>query len=124
VLGPRLLAELGRTADGWVPSASYLPPDQLADKHARIDEAARDAHRDPADIQRIYNVFGTITDSDHQGFLHGPASQWVDQLTELVLEYGMDTFVLGTEGDDIDQISTFAEEVAPAVRAAVADERR
>src|SRR5699024_381353 len=30
VLGPRLLAELGRTADGWVPSASYLPPDQLA----------------------------------------------------------------------------------------------
>lgn len=123
VLGPRLLAELGRTGDGWVPSASYLPPDQLAGKHAHVDTAARDADRDPADIQRIYNIFGTITDGDSHGFLHGPTDQWIDRLTDLVLEHGMDTFVFGTDGDDVDQIATFADEVAPSVREAVADER-
>lgn len=123
VLGPRLLAELGRTADGWIPSSSYVPPEQLADKHARIDEAAAAAGRDPADIQRIYNVFGAITGGESRGFLQGPVGQWVDQLTELVLERGMDTFIFGTEGDDPDQIRVFADEVAPAVRAVVADER-
>ncbi|SNR41909.1 Luciferase-like monooxygenase [Haloechinothrix alba] len=124
VLGPRLLAEVGRSADGWVPSSSYVAPDDLADKHARIDDAAHDAGRDPARIQRIYNIFGTITTTGSRGLLHGPAEQWIDQLTELVLEYGMDTFVLGTDGDDPDQIRAFADDIAPAVRAAVADERR
>ncbi|TCP47367.1 luciferase-like monooxygenase [Tamaricihabitans halophyticus] len=122
VLGPRLLAELGRSADGWVPSSSYVPPERLADMHARIDEAALAAGREPARIKRIYNIFGSITAQSH-GFLQGPTRQWVDQLTELVLEYGMDTFIFGTEGDDLNQITTFAEEIAPAVREAVADER-
>lgn len=124
VLGPRLLTELGRSADGWIPSASYVPPEQLTGKHARIDDAADDAGREPAAIQRIYNIFGTITQSESHGFLHGPIQQWIDQLTELVLDYGMDTFILGTEGDDLTQIRTFAEDIAPAVRMSVADERR
>lgn len=124
VLGPRLLAELGRSADGWIPSAGYVEPDQLADKHARIDDAAGESGRDPATIQRIYNIFGTVTAGESQGFLHGPPQQWIDQLTELVLEYGMDSFILGTDGDDPVQIRTFAEDIAPAVRAAVSDERR
>lgn len=124
VLGPRLLAETGRSADGWVPSSSYVPPHDLPDKHARIDDAAAAAGRDPAAIQRIYNVFGAITDRGTGEFLNGPVRQWVDQLTDLVLEYGMDTFILGTEGDDLAQIQTFAEEIVPAVRAAVAEERR
>ena len=123
VLGPRLLTELGRTADGWIPSSSYVPPAELGDKHARIDQAAADAGRDPADIRRIYNVMGTITRGESREFLHGPVGQWVDQLTELVLERGMDTFIVGTDGDDPDQIRVFADEVVPAVRAIIADER-
>ncbi|WP_199432854.1 LLM class flavin-dependent oxidoreductase [Qaidamihabitans albus] len=123
VRGPRLLAEVGRSADGWVPSASYVPPDALADKHDRIDTAAAEAGRDPARIQRIYNVFGKITGSGASGFLEGPVSQWVDQLTGFAVEHGMDTFVFGTDGDDVGQVRTFAEEVAPAVRAAVAEHR-
>ncbi|MBE9373707.1 LLM class flavin-dependent oxidoreductase [Saccharopolyspora sp. HNM0983] len=123
VLGPRLLGEVGRSADGWVPSSGYVPPNELADKHARIDRAAIEGGRDPADIQRIYNVFGTITGGASRGFLHGPVRQWIDQLTELVLEYGMDTFVFGTDGDDPDQIRVFADEVVPAVRSLVTDER-
>ncbi|RZS31209.1 luciferase-like monooxygenase [Herbihabitans rhizosphaerae] len=119
VLGPRLLGELGRSADGWVPSSSYVPPEKLADKHARIDEAATEAGRDPAAIQRIYNVLGTITGGESRGFLHGPPTQWIEELTGLVLEHGMDTFVLGTEGDDLAQFATFADEIVPAVRQAV-----
>src|SRR5690606_13189358 len=52
VLGPRLLRETGRSADGWVPSSSYLPPEKLAGAHARIDDAAADADRAPAEIRR------------------------------------------------------------------------
>ncbi|MPY82407.1 MAG: LLM class flavin-dependent oxidoreductase [Actinophytocola sp.] len=123
VTGPRLLGVLGRAADGWIPSSSYVPPEALADKHARIDDAARAAGREPADIQRVYNVFGAITDSAPTGFLHGPVDQWVDELTELVLDGGMDTFVFATQDDDVSQIQRFAREVAPAVRDAVARER-
>lgn len=123
VRGPRMLTAVGRLADGWVPSASYLPPDALADKHARIDEAAREVGRDPTAIQRIYNVFGTITGGESRGFLRGPVDQWVDELTELVVDGGMDTFVFGAKDDDLDQIRRFAVEVAPAVRESVSVER-
>ena len=57
-----MLALAGRAADGWVPSSSYFPPEVLPGMHARIDEAATAAGRDPAAIQRVYNVMGTITD--------------------------------------------------------------
>lgn len=123
VLGPRMLAALGRLADGWVPSSSYVPPEALADKHARIDESALDAGRKPEAIRRVYNVFGPITDGRTNGFLHGPVGQWVDELTHLVIESGMDTFVYGAPDDDPAQIRRFAIEVAPAVREAVRDHR-
>jgi alkanesulfonate monooxygenase SsuD/methylene tetrahydromethanopterin reductase-like flavin-dependent oxidoreductase (luciferase family) len=45
--GPRMLRLVGRLADGWVPSASYLPPERLADAQARIDDAAAAAGRGP-----------------------------------------------------------------------------
>ncbi|WP_216212453.1 LLM class flavin-dependent oxidoreductase [Amycolatopsis aidingensis] len=122
VLGPRLLAELGRSADGWIPSSSYLPPEALPAKHAVIDEAATAAGRDPAGIRRIYNVFGSITPAP-EGFLRGPVDQWVDELTELAVEYGMDTFVFGAEQDDLDQFHRWAEEVVPAAREAIAAHR-
>ena len=123
VAGPRLLTELGRRADGWVPSASYFPPERLPAAHARIDDGAADAGRDPAAIARVYNVFGTITGGPSKGFLQGEVNQWVDELTEIALDGGMDTFVFGTEGDDIAQYERFAAEVVPAVRANVARAR-
>jgi alkanesulfonate monooxygenase SsuD/methylene tetrahydromethanopterin reductase-like flavin-dependent oxidoreductase (luciferase family) len=33
--GPRMLKLIGRLADGWVPSAGYLPPDQLGERSRR-----------------------------------------------------------------------------------------
>jgi len=121
--GPRALALLGRAADGWVPSSPLTTPDKLPGMHARIDEAAVSAGRDPADIRRIYNVFGSISDNGSAGFLRGPVEQWVDELTTLAVDEGMDTFVFGPAEDPLRQVQRFAEEVVPGVREAV-DRRR
>ncbi|PQP25914.1 LLM class flavin-dependent oxidoreductase [Rhodococcus opacus] len=121
--GPRLLRALGRSADGWVPSSSYFPPEVLPGMHARIDAGAADAGRDPSSIVRAYNVFGQVSDTPSDTLFHGTADQWVSQLTEIAVDAGMDTFVFGTDGDDLAQVHRFATEVAPAVQAAV-DEHR
>ena len=116
---PRMLRLIGREADGWLPSMGYLPPEQLTPALGAIDEAARGAGRDPRSIRRLYNINGTFSDRS-EGFLHGPAAQWIEQLSELVLTHGMSTFILGS--DDADDLARFAD-VAPGVREAVAAER-
>ncbi|GAB3708867.1 LLM class flavin-dependent oxidoreductase [Nocardiopsis oceani] len=123
VLGPRLLKEVGRVADGWVPSYAFAGPEKLPEMHARIDAGAAEAGRDPASIRRVYNLWGTITDGASNGPLDGPVDQWVETLSELALEYGMDTFVLGPADDSAAQVELFAAEVAPAVREAVGEGR-
>src|SRR3989454_7302241 len=42
---PRMLALIGRSADGWVPSLGPLKPEEMAEASARIDDAARAAGR-------------------------------------------------------------------------------
>jgi alkanesulfonate monooxygenase SsuD/methylene tetrahydromethanopterin reductase-like flavin-dependent oxidoreductase (luciferase family) len=118
---PRMLGLVGRSADGWLPSmGSGMSPERLAEANAIIDEAASEAGRDPASIRRLCNVFGSFSTS-REGFLRGPADQWTEELTELALAHGMSTFILGS--DDETDLTRFAEEVAPAVREAVASAR-
>jgi alkanesulfonate monooxygenase SsuD/methylene tetrahydromethanopterin reductase-like flavin-dependent oxidoreductase (luciferase family) len=120
VYGPRALRLAGRVADGWVPSfRGELQP--LFDMAARLDDGAVQAGRDPGEIRRVLNVGGAITDGKSEGVLRGPAAQWVEELTALVVQHGFDTFVLWADGPD--QLSRFAEEIVPAVRAQVAKER-
>lgn len=120
VYGPRALRLAGRLADGWVPSLQRdVAP--LAEGSARLDDAAAAAGREPSEIRRVINVNGQITDGARFGLLRGPFDQWVDELTDLAVGYGFDTFLFWGEGDD--QLPRFAEEVAPAVRAQVAGER-
>ena len=64
VYGPRALALLGEAADGWSVSTPRLPEGELAGMHARIDEAAAAAGRDPAEITRMANVDLDLTDPD------------------------------------------------------------
>ncbi|MFJ9368625.1 LLM class flavin-dependent oxidoreductase [Nocardia sp. NPDC101769] len=123
VLGPRLLNMLGRKADGWCPSSSYVPPEKLPALQHRIDDGAAAAGRDAREIRRVYNVFGAITDGPSGGFLVGPPRKWVEELTVLALEYGMDTFVFGAEADDPVQHQRWAAEVVPAVREEVSRHR-
>jgi alkanesulfonate monooxygenase SsuD/methylene tetrahydromethanopterin reductase-like flavin-dependent oxidoreductase (luciferase family) len=104
---PRMLRLVGSHADGWVPSMGYLPPSGLAAATRIVDDAAEQSGRRPADIRRLYNLDGDVDDPG--------------LLTELALEHGIDTFILGS--DDADTLSRFAAEVAPATRAAVEAER-
>lgn len=120
VYGPRAIGLAGRVADGWVPSYRG-DPQAIRDMTNRLDEAAADAGRDPAELRRILNINGLITDGRSEGVLRGPVSQWVDELSELAVGPGFDTFILWAEGAD--QLARFAEEVVPAVRARVAAER-
>ncbi|WP_433384412.1 LLM class flavin-dependent oxidoreductase [Micromonospora sp. KLBMP9576] len=117
---PRMLALTGRRADGWLPSLSYLQPGDLARGNTIIDEAARQAGRDPADVRRLLNVTGRFAPNG-RGPLHGPAEQWAEELADLALSDGISTFILGS--DEPEDLRRFAAEVAPAVRELVAGER-
>jgi len=99
---PRMLALVGRLADGWVPSLGYLKQADLAAANARIDEAAAAAGRDPSAIRRVLNV-GDLT---------------ADAVAVLALEHGFDTFVIGE-----DNLERFAADVAPKVRELIAEGR-
>ena len=122
VYGPRAIRLLGRKADGWIPSLPTMPIAELNGKHEVIDEAAVSTGRDPRAIRRLANVSGTITDSESAGFLRGPADQWIDELSGLALDHGIDTFVLWADGDPVEQLNRFAD-LLPTVREVVAAER-
>ncbi|HET7480752.1 MAG TPA: LLM class flavin-dependent oxidoreductase [Rubrobacteraceae bacterium] len=121
--GPRMLQLVGRLADGWVPSLFWAPPERLPELHARIDAGAAEAGRQTSEIKRVYNLSGRIG-AEGEGLLEGPASTWIEQLTRFVLECGMDTFIYWPSEDHERQVEAFANEVVPAVREAVAKERR
>ncbi|SDF97149.1 Flavin-dependent oxidoreductase, luciferase family (includes alkanesulfonate monooxygenase SsuD and methylene tetrahydromethanopterin reductase) [Lentzea fradiae] len=102
----RMLQLTGRAADGWLPSSAYAPPEQLASMNAVIDDAAHEAGRSPQDVRRLYNISPGFT---------------AEQLAGLALDHGVSGFILVVENDD--ELRTFAEDVAPAVREIVAKER-
>jgi alkanesulfonate monooxygenase SsuD/methylene tetrahydromethanopterin reductase-like flavin-dependent oxidoreductase (luciferase family) len=120
-LGPRMLNLTGRLGDGWVPSSSYVPPARLPEMQARIDEGAAEAGRDPAAIRRLYNVMGQIGRAPSAEPFQGPVAQWVDELTRLAVEVGMDTFIIGLPEPPGDQLERFIAEIAPRVRENVDD---
>lgn len=114
--GPRMLDLVGRKADGWVPSASWAPPDALPGYLRRIEGAAEAAGRDPASIRRVYNLMGAIGPATGERLV-GPASFWVEELHRLA-EIGIDGFIFWPGGEEpVHQAETFAAEVVPAVRA-------
>jgi alkanesulfonate monooxygenase SsuD/methylene tetrahydromethanopterin reductase-like flavin-dependent oxidoreductase (luciferase family) len=108
--GPRMLRLTGRLADGWLPSvgSSYLPFEDVARRHAIIDEAAKRAGRDPSEIARIANVA-----------LGDDPRSWLDaeRLARTASELRFDTLVLNLPEDDpADFIRRLGGEVAPAAR--------
>jgi alkanesulfonate monooxygenase SsuD/methylene tetrahydromethanopterin reductase-like flavin-dependent oxidoreductase (luciferase family) len=101
---PRMLAIVGRLADGWVPSYGYVKEPDLLDGNRRIDEAAAAGVRDPRSIRRVLNA----------GYMDA------DKMVSLVVDHGMDTFLVA---DDPDEMRTFAKDVAPRVREEVESRR-
>src|SRR6266571_4344753 len=84
---PRMLELIGRSADGWLPSLSYLEGGiaQLADFNAVIDEAAAAAGRDPRSVRRLLNISGEFARTG-SGLLTGPVAQWVEELAGLAVD--------------------------------------
>jgi alkanesulfonate monooxygenase SsuD/methylene tetrahydromethanopterin reductase-like flavin-dependent oxidoreductase (luciferase family) len=122
--GPKMLNLTGRLGDGWVPSSSYAAPGQLLEMQKRIDEAALGAGRSPAAILRIYNVMGQIGEGASNEVFKGSVEQWVDELTQLALDTGMDTFILGLPEPPANQLERFKAEIAPRVLENVAANRQ
>lgn len=119
---PRMLRLIGTKATGWLPSLSYLPDlKDLSVANAAIDQAALNAGRDPKVIRRLLNVGGQITNAPTSKPLVGPVQQWIDDLVSMALEHGMDTFILG--GDSVQMLEIYGNEIIPAVREIVAQER-
>jgi alkanesulfonate monooxygenase SsuD/methylene tetrahydromethanopterin reductase-like flavin-dependent oxidoreductase (luciferase family) len=105
--GPRMLSLTGRLADGWLPSigSHYADPADVPAMQGRIDEAARRAGRDPAEVRRIANAIG----------LSGETASWPGQL-ERIAGLGFDTILVGVPEDDpLGFIRRLADDVAPAL---------
>jgi FAD/FMN-containing dehydrogenase len=103
---PRMLRLTGSKGDGWLPSLMWLEPGDYAAGNAIIDDAALEAGRDPREVRRLLNIGANVP---------------VERLVELALDDGVSTFIVAS--DDPDTLQLFAEEVAPAVREAVASRR-
>jgi len=122
--GPRMLDLTGQLGDGWAPSSSYAGPEKLENMQSRIDKAAQNAGRNPAEIRRLYNVMGQIRHEISSEPFQGPVEQWVNELTALAAEQGIDTFIIGLPEPPGDQIERFMSEIAPRVRESVANRRK
>ncbi|MFI7109020.1 LLM class flavin-dependent oxidoreductase [Nonomuraea sp. NPDC050227] len=128
--GPKSLAATGRVADGWIPGhAADWRSERYRASRPIIDEAAAAVGRDPREIRTIYNFPGRITDRplpatrDHDGrWIGGSVGQWVEELTEAVLEHDASGFVLFSAGHgatDLTTLARWAREIVPSVREAI-----
>jgi alkanesulfonate monooxygenase SsuD/methylene tetrahydromethanopterin reductase-like flavin-dependent oxidoreductase (luciferase family) len=107
--GPRMLGLTGRLADGWLPSLGghYLSAEDAPQAHATIDQAARKAGRDPADIERAVNVMP----------LDGDPARWPEQLARIATDLRFSTLLVGVSPDDpVGSVRRLGEDVAPRVR--------
>jgi alkanesulfonate monooxygenase SsuD/methylene tetrahydromethanopterin reductase-like flavin-dependent oxidoreductase (luciferase family) len=119
-----MLAVTGRSSDGWVsPLSTYVPPSAVPASQQLIDDAARAAGRDPAEVRRIYNVVGQIGPARRGSVLTGDAGTWVATLTDWSVDLGFDTFIFWPMAEPLAQLDIFAREVVPAVRDRVAERR-
>ncbi|WP_256788940.1 LLM class flavin-dependent oxidoreductase [Frankia sp. AvcI1] len=117
----RLTAGVGA---GWIPNGNRLDLDTVRADAAHFDTELAAAGRSRTAVPRLYNAFfGHKLQDRSEGFLVGPASQWIDELTALALELDFDTFVLGDRETPVEHLQIFADQVIPQVRAQVAAAR-
>jgi alkanesulfonate monooxygenase SsuD/methylene tetrahydromethanopterin reductase-like flavin-dependent oxidoreductase (luciferase family) len=106
---PRMLRITGALADGWIPSQSYLPPEQVPEAMQRVDDAAAAEGRDPKDIRRVYNL----------SFNDGHPS--AEDIASFATELGFDSFIFSPQ--DIPDLEGIAHDLIPAAKELVAKRR-
>jgi alkanesulfonate monooxygenase SsuD/methylene tetrahydromethanopterin reductase-like flavin-dependent oxidoreductase (luciferase family) len=120
--GKRSLAVTGRLADGWIPSLSYAPPEQIPAMRNRISAAAEKAGRDPAEITFVYNVeVRVVRDRGVNGpVITGSAEVVAERLRSLVSELEVGGINLMPLGPALDtQVEQLGAEVVPRLREAL-----
>jgi alkanesulfonate monooxygenase SsuD/methylene tetrahydromethanopterin reductase-like flavin-dependent oxidoreductase (luciferase family) len=105
---PRMLRLTGALADGWFPSQSYLPPDQVPEAMQRVDHAAAAEDRDPKAIRRIYNL---IADEPPNA----------EQVADFATDLGFDSFMFVPSS--VKEIERLAHDVIPAIKEEVSRRR-
>jgi alkanesulfonate monooxygenase SsuD/methylene tetrahydromethanopterin reductase-like flavin-dependent oxidoreductase (luciferase family) len=113
----------GQVADGWFPGYLNIDPDPVIEETKHLDEEILAAGRQLSDVRRVYNTIAKKVQTKSEGFLIGPASQWIEELTWAALELGFDTFLLGDRDTTVAGLQRFAEDIIPAVKANVAAAR-
>lgn len=132
-VGRKSLAATGRVADGWLPGhAADWRSERYRTSRPIVDEAATAVGRNPREVRTVFNFPGRITDRplaatrDRDGrWLGGAVDQWVEELTGAILEHGASGFMLFSPGGgtpDATSLRRWAQDIAPAVREAVAKE--
>ena len=121
--GPRGRRLVGRKADGWISGGLWMADveGELDRGNHFIDAAAAAAGRDPREVVRIFDFHGSVA-GNGRSFVHGAPERWVEKLLPLAIEQGVSVFIL--VNDDPAAIATWGEDIAPALRSAVAAERR
>lgn len=122
---PRMLELVGRLADGLVSSSHLAGADVLRENWELVSDAARAAGREPSGLRLICNVLGAVTDEPASAPLNGPPDHWIEHLTMLAREVGVQTFMfkqLNNLDVEYSQFERFAREVVPGVREALADD--
>lgn len=125
--GPRNFELTGRLADGWAaPIPSYLPYETWQGANDAITAAAVKAHRDPADVLRMAQLVGTITDTpgdaearEGSAPVRGTAEQWAVLIARLATEQPFRCFIFWPEQGTVDQVERFARDVVPAAKALI-----
>jgi alkanesulfonate monooxygenase SsuD/methylene tetrahydromethanopterin reductase-like flavin-dependent oxidoreductase (luciferase family) len=110
--GPRMLRLTGRLGDGWLPSLGdrYMKAEDAPRMQAAVDEGAKAAGREPAEIERALNVMA----------LDGPARSWPDALARIVTDLRFSTILVSVPTEEpIEFVRHLGEDVAPRFRALV-----
>jgi alkanesulfonate monooxygenase SsuD/methylene tetrahydromethanopterin reductase-like flavin-dependent oxidoreductase (luciferase family) len=120
--GPRALAVTGRLADGWIPTLSYAPPQEVVQLKERVFAAARSAGRDPAEITCAYNIDVMVDEraESTSSRIAGPPERVAEEIAGFT-KLGFSVFNFIPEADAVlEQAERLAQEVVPLVREAVA----
>ncbi|MDX6467370.1 MAG: hypothetical protein QOI27_2410 [Gaiellaceae bacterium] len=113
---PKMRRLTARLTNGWIPNGDGIEIDNLTAASAHLDEEIAAAGREPGELRRICNTIMKKLQPESDGFLFGPAEQWIEELTFLAVELGFDTFVFGDRDTTVEHLHRFAEEVVPGVR--------